>query len=260
MVSSDMKKIVSLLFVGALYCAASAGAWWGYSVNAGLWRPDNSDMKAELASRLAGNTPAAGSVYRDTGAGDLTFFMETNKELRFGFSLGYGLMAQAGLRENYTVSAPADSALKLDSRTAYFPLAVYGKYKPQDKPYSVWLGGGCDWIMADTDVMAEQAGAAKIDKTFSAQLVAPEISGGAEWFLCRNIALGFTAKYVFDARTGAMTVALADGNYKMIMRGGSVAFIPEQQALASGESLYGYDYGGFRAQLALRAYFGGPDK
>ncbi|MDD4004098.1 MAG: hypothetical protein PHW69_02710 [Elusimicrobiaceae bacterium] len=258
------KRLASIACAAALLCAADASAWWGYAVTAGAWRPDAGDMETELAARRNGNAPANGSVYRDTGAGDLTVFLETNREFRLGFSLGYGLMAQAGLNETFTQNSAADSALKITGRTAYFPLTLYGKYKPCDKPYSLWLGGGLDWIMADSDVMQVDSGSKNIVKTFSSQIIAPAMSGGAEWFLSKHIALGVTAKYVFSARTDEMSAELAGqpytGNYKMIMRGENIAFIPGDQPLASGERLYSCDYGGFRAALELRAYFGGPDK
>ncbi len=261
-----MKRLILLFISAAMFSAAQAGAWWGYAVNAGPWKPDTGDMQTELNTRSLANTPAGGSIYRDNGAGDLTFFMETNAEWRLGISLGYGLMAQAGLHESFS-SAPVDSALKIDSRTAYFPLTLYGKYKPADKPYSLWLGGGLDWILADSDVMFDDSGSKNIVKTFSSQVITPSVSGGAEWFISKHISLGITGKYVFSARADEMiaelTAAPYVGSYKMIMRGGAggdrVAFIPQGQALASNERLFGYDYGGFRAALQLRAYFGGPD-
>ncbi|MFA6582964.1 MAG: hypothetical protein WCS77_01590 [Elusimicrobiaceae bacterium] len=254
-----MKSLFRAALAVFLLSGSQLWAWWGYSLNAGASHPDNSDMKTELAGRLANNAPSAGSTYQDAGFGDLTFFMETNAETRLGFSLGYGLIAQSGLRENFTKNTPADSSLKIDNRTAYFPLTVYAKYKPENKPFSLWFGAGADWIMAATDVVSASPGLQAVDNTFTASVIAPTLSGGAEWFFTKRLALGLNGKYVFGGRVKDLTSEMQQGNYRMVMAGDTVAFRPEGAALGAGERSYEYDYSGFRVSAQLRVYFGGPD-
>lgn len=264
-----MKKIiVPVLFLFAsIALAGGAKAGWGVGLDAGFWTADADEFKKDMrnlrneAADLGDGFSGKTTQYRLNPG--LHFFYERplNSEWDLGASLGYGKAAPAEYSYRYDDAAtPANSYSAKFENTAYAaPFSLYAKFKKGKT--NLFGGAGLDYI--STKLKADVAGAAAESGSFEDNKLIPNVSAGGEYFVAKNFSVGLNLKYLFAGKMDNFrgNYSTASGKQKLIMAtdpyGEYMDFIPESQALSSGQRRFKYDFSGLRINLAARYYFGG---
>jgi hypothetical protein len=97
--------------------------------------------------------------------------------------------------------------------------------------------------------------------TFTQNKVVPHVQAGAEWYMCKWLALDAGVKYVFSGVLDNLTGNVnEDGEYmgknRLIMSNGQdLDWQKTSEAIALGDRKFKYDFSGLRINIALRAYF-----
>lgn len=260
-----MKNITAACAVLALFLAPSvSNARWGTEFTGSSWKMDGKEFLTSLNSvhdaAAAFPTAMTGKVTQGRVGGAASFFMEGNSRTRLGFALGYGSMPRATLR----VDVPAvPFNINLESEIAYIPVDLYLKHVSEKGKFTLYGGGGADYVMASTEYKGYDGN--DIKATLTQKKVVPHVQAGFELFLSKAISFNFGAKYLFSAvldnLKGKATYGGVDqGKARLIMDSNKMSpygdFVSlTTDPLASYERPFKYDLSGLRANVGLRIYF-----
>lgn len=260
-----IKKVMCMTAVLLLAASVSHAMRWGLDLTGTSWKMDNADLGKDLDYRKLNGTTADLSK-ESVIAKSAAVFMEGGSKWRLGFSAGFGSTSN----QVYATVNPSFGNIfmnqgVLENKVSYIPVSLYLKYKPENSRFSLFGGGGADYITANTKVKDAldgygnpQAGSHK--GTFTQKKVVPQVQAGAEWFMFKWLSLGVSAKYlfsaVFDDLTGNLTGSgVSSGKQRLIMSGDQIGYSPVSSALTAGQRPLKYDFTGLRVNAALRIYF-----
>ncbi len=259
-----IKKVMCMTAVLLFAASASHAMHWGLDLTGTSWKMDNADLGKDLDYRKLNGTTADLSK-ESVMAKSAGIFMEGGSKWRLGFSAGFGSTPN----QLYTTVNPSYSNFMdrgvLENKVSYIPVSLYLKYKPENSRFSLFGGGGADYITASTKVKDDldgtgtpQANAHK--GTFTQKKMVPHVQAGAEWFMFKWLSLGVSAKYLFSAVFDDLTGNLSGsgvpaGKQRLIMSGDRIDYSPVSAALTAGERPLKYDFSGLRVNAALRVYF-----
>ncbi|HNT97854.1 MAG TPA: hypothetical protein PKK31_06285 [Elusimicrobiales bacterium] len=234
---------------------------WGIEVSGAAWEMDAEDFKTSGDSlmdyaRTVGN-PSSYQITQGTLGGQASVFLEGKSALRFGASLGYGVMPDVSYREHWDDYPYNDSIGNWRNSTSYIPLDAYVKYRAEKSKIGFFAGAGADYIMASTkwndfDFISGD----RVNGTFKQKKLVPHVQGGGELFFSDAVSVSLGVRYLFSAvldnLRGNVTANGADmGEFQLMMdddgHGYWIDFL--------GSKPFKYDYSGLRATAALRVYF-----
>ncbi|MHB0997254.1 MAG: hypothetical protein ACYC2I_12865 [Elusimicrobiales bacterium] len=234
---------------------------WGVEVSGAAWEMDAKDFKTAGNSlmnfaRAEGNSSSY-KVTQGTLGGQASFFLEGKSALRFGASLGYGVMPDVSYREHWENSPIDDSIENWENKTSYIPLDAYVKYRSEKSKIGFFAGVGADYIMASTkwnyfdSISGDNASA-----TFEQKKLVPHIQGGSELFFSDSVSVSLGVKYLFSAvldnlRGNVTANGTSAGEFRMMMDDDGYGYWTD----LLGPKPFKYDYSGLRATAALRVYF-----
>ncbi len=267
-----MKNIAAVCAIMALLFAPSvSNARWGTDFTGESWKMDGKEFLTSMHSGEAyaadpsNSTSMTGKVTQDKIGGAASFFVEGNSRFRVGISAGYGTMPEVSGKFRAWGSTWSDN-MNLNNKITYIPVNLYLKYTSKNGKFSLFGGGGGDYVMASTDYNDALGSPAYVEKaTFTQKKMIPHIQAGYELFLAKWISLNLGAKYLFSAVLDNMTGKLtgggvpAPGKSRMIMSNGlygeEFGVRNTSQPLASGERPFKYDLSGLRVNVGFRIYF-----
>lgn len=263
-----MKNITAVCAVLALFLAPSvSNARWGTEFTGSSWTMDGKEFMTSLKTYKAYSAAnpgfgMTGEVTEGKLGGAASFFMEGNSRTRLGLAAGFGSMPAVSAKLNLTGSWSGN--INIENKITYIPLDLYLKHVSEKGKFSLFGGGGADYIMAKTEYKANDTGGAA-KGTFTQKKVMPHVQAGCELFLAKWISFNISAKYLFgavlDKMTGKVTEAGVDkGENILIMTkdpvyGEYFGYKKTSIALASDERAFKYDLSGLRANVGLRIYF-----
>ena len=267
-------KIAVCAVMALLFAPAVSQARWGTEFTGQSWKMDGREYITTLhtaeayAANPSNGTSMTGKVTEGKIGGAASLFVEGNSRFRLGLSAGYGVMPLVSSKISSQVSSLYVSE-DLKSQPNYIPVDLYLKYNSKGGKFSIFGGGGGDYIMADTTYKywANNGPSTYFEEaTFTQKKVVPHVQAGCELFLAKWISLNVSAKYLFNAVFDNLTGKLKAGGvtsankYKLVMvdnstYGEEFAFASTSQPLTSGERPFKYDFSGLRANVGLRIYF-----
>jgi len=247
----------------------SASTRWGIEFTGQGWTMDGKEFLNDMNTWDAVTTDfglgMTGKVASGRLGGAASLFVEGNSLFCMGAAVGYGVMPAVSSKLRLTgISSYLN--MDLNNELTYIPGVLYLKYTSEGGKFSLFGGGGADYVMASTNYQQEEPGYL-VKATFTQKKVMPHVQAGFELFLTEGISFNLNAKYLFNAvldnLTGNLTVnGAAWGKYRMIMDGNSfspygdvVGFSKTSNPLVSGERPFKYDLSGPRTNVSLRVYF-----
>ncbi len=265
-----MKNRIILCSVFALlFAPVVSQARWGLDLSAANWEMDAEDHTTNvntLTRAWAASGYALSSKVDPVTYGlEAKVFMEGNAPFRLGISVGVGLMPEV-VSNFHARQGLSYNDLYLENRTNYIPVELYAKYASKGGKFSIFAGGGANYLMASTEYKVESTGNYWEKGTFEQSKTIPHARAGCEFFLAKWLALNVGVKYVFsgvlDNLTGKMSASSGGGpgEYRMIMfrnptYGEYMDARLTSAGLAAGERPFQYDYSGLRLNAGLRVYF-----
>lgn len=260
-----MKIKLAVCAVIALLAVPSVSyARWGTEFTGSSWKMDGKEfiksMNAYKALAQAFGLGMSGKVTQGKLGGAAGFFVEGNSRFRLGAAAGYGVMPPVSAKLSLTGAFTGTESI--ENKITYVPLDLYLKYISEGGKFSLFGGGGANYVMASTDYKATYSGGVT-KAVFTQKKVIPHVQAGCEWFLSKGISLSFGAKYLFSAVLDNLTGKVTDGGVdqgknRMIMSKDPAYgefFDYTSVPLASDERPFKYDLSGLRANFGLRIYF-----
>ena len=269
-----MKNKITICTVMALLLMPHiSNARVGLEFTGESWKMDGkefiTDMRAERADAIANGYDMTGKVTQGKLGGAAKFFLEGNSRFRLGISAGYGVMPTVSYKlmesDNTGWAWNADFINKI----TYIPVDLYFKHTSESGGFSLFGGGGADYVMASTDLKSEDLNSGfpnySATATFTQKKVMPHVQAGCEVFLAKWISINLSAKYLFSAildnLTGRITVNGADqGRHRLVMTdyppyGQEISVDPTSAPLPAGDRPFKFDLSGLRANVGLKIYF-----
>lgn len=255
-------KIILYSAFALLFAPAVSNARWGTDFTGQMWTMDGKELNTTMHSYQASGANITGKVSEDKFGGAARLFVEGNSRFRLGAAVGFGVMpAVIGeSRETYSGGATYRG---IENRTTYIPADLYLKYTSEGGKFSLFGGGGADYVMASSEYKLSYNGGGEAG-TFTQKKIMPHVQAGCELFLAKWLSVNVGAKFLFSAildnLTGSMTGSgVAPGKYRMTMKrwsnGEEPDFTLTTTPFAANERAYKYDYSGLRANIGLRMYF-----
>jgi hypothetical protein len=264
-----MKNKIAFCAAMALLFAPSVShsMRWGTEFTGSSWTMDGKDFLKSMHTYEA-MAPAAGfsmtgKITQGRLGGAAGVFVEGNSRFRLGAAVGYGVMP--AVSSKFRWGNGWVGGFNLENKTTYIPLDLYLKYTSREGKFSLFGGGGADYVMASTDFKGDDSNSSSMRATFTEKKLMPHVQAGCELFLAKWISLDLSAKYLFNAvldnLTGNMTSdGYPPGKYRMIMAdnppyGEVWQFWRTSNPLVSGVRPFKYDLSGLRANIGFRVYF-----
>jgi hypothetical protein len=234
---------------------------WGVEVSGAAWEMDAEDFKTSGNSvmdyaRTVGNSSSY-RITQGTLGGQASFFLEGKSALRFGASLGYGVMPDVSYREHWENSPIEDVIENWENKTSYIPLDAYIKYRSEGSKIGFFAGAGADYIMASTKWnFFDSISGDSANGTFKQKKLVPHVQGGSELFFSDSVSVSLGVKYLFSAvldnlRGNVVANGASMGEFQMMMDDDGHGYWID----LGGSKPFKYDYSGLRTNLALRVYF-----
>ncbi len=194
---------------------------WGTEFTGSSWKMDGEDFVTSAKSWAnymnTYENGASAKVTQYKLGGQAIIFAEGESRLRFGVSMGYGVMPTV----SYDYTSPPDWTYNFENKTTYIPFDLYLKYKHDNSKLSFFAGGGADYIMANTKLNTEGTDGDKEHGTFTQKKFVPHIQTGGEWFILKRLSLNMGVKYIFSAvldnLKGSITDSVGTQKGKLIM-------------------------------------------
>ena len=259
-------KIAVCAVMALLFAPAVSQARWGTEFTGQSWKMDGKEFLTDMQTfvKYAQNHGygMAGKLTQEKIGGAAGFFVEGNSRFRLGISAGYGVMPSVSVKAGLTTNHIEREVI--ENKTTYIPADLYLKYTSKGGKFSLFGGGGGDYVMASTDFKFEESGGYTdlIKGTFTQKKVIPHVQAGCELFLAKWISLNISAKYLFSAilddLTGNVTengVALGKRKLTMMTAPTGEVVYYSGNTLSQSERPLKYDFSGLRANVALRIYF-----
>lgn len=247
----------------------SASTRWGIEFAGQGWTTDGKEFLEDMNTWDAITTDYGfGMIGKGTSGrlgGAASFFVEGNSLFCMGAAVGYGVMPAVSSKLRVT-SSSSYFTRDIDNKTTYILGVLYLRYTSKGGKFSLFGGGGADYVMASTDFKYEEPGYL-VKATFTQKKVMPHVQAGFELFLTGGISLNISIKYLFSAVLNKLTGNLTEngkalGKYKMIMDGNSFPSYGEtvwvskaSDPLVSGNRSFKYDLSGPRTNVSVRIYF-----
>ena len=255
-----------------LFMPNISNARMGLEFTGESWKMDGkefiTDMNAEKADAIDHGYAMTGKVTQGKMGGVAKFFMEGNSRFRLGIAVGYGVMPTVSYKLTNTYGPGNFDNENFQNKTTYIPMDLYFKLTSKSGKFSLFGGGGADYVTAKTVSEVEWlwTGGSWLSKgTFTQKKMMPHVQAGCEVFLAKWISLNLSAKYLFSAilnnLTGNLTVnGVNQGKHRLIMYdyppyGQEIWFDPTSAPLPSGDRPFKYDLSGLRANVGLKFYF-----
>jgi len=261
--------VMALLFTPHISNARAGLEFTGES-----WKMDGkefiTDMRAERADAIGNGDDMTGKVTQGKMGGAAKFFLEGNSRFRLGISAGYGVMPTVSYKLMETDNAGYTWNGDDTNKITYIPVDLYFKHTSESGGFSLFGGGGADYVMASTDLNYKSedtsSGYSFLGKgTLTQKKVMPHVQAGCEVFLAKWISINLSAKYLFSAildnLTGHFTVNGVDqGKHRLVMTdsppyGQEISLDPTSAPLPTGDRPFKFDLSGLRANVGLKIYF-----
>ena len=273
-----MKNIAAVFAVMALLFAPSvSNARWGTEFTGESWTMDGKDfikvINSYKAYAVVDGFSVAGKTTQGKLGGAAKFFVEGSSRFRLGGAAGFGMMPELsgkfstwgyGINEGSNIN----NDVNFENKITYVPVDLYFKYNSKGGRFSLFGGGGADYVMAKTDIeyIDYDYGTNALEKlAFTQKKVMPHVQAGCELFLAKSISLNFSAKYLFSAVLDNLTghvdvIGMSADKYRIIMGdrspyGEELLLKKTSDPLVSGERPFKYDLSGLRANVGFRIYF-----
>jgi hypothetical protein len=228
---------------------------WGVEFTGMSWEMDAEDFKTSGDSvlnyaRSSGNS-ASYRLSQGRLGGQAAFFLEGKSALRFGASLGYGIMPAVSYWDNFDNSPVDNGATDWENKTAYIPLDAYIKFRSEKSKIGFFAGVGADYIMAITEMrFFDSISGDRASGTFRQKKLVPHLQAGSELFLNDTLSVSLGIKYLFSAvldnlRGNVVANGASMGEFQMMMDDDGHGYWID----LGGSKPFKYDYSGLRTNL-----------
>ncbi len=259
-------KIAIFAVVALLFAPAVSNARWGTEFTGASWTMDGKEVTTLMHTYQAvaafSSWSMAGKVTEGKLGGSASLFIEGNSRVRLGGSIGYGAMPDVMLKIRVTSGPSPIINLDMINKTTYIPVDLYLKGVSKSGKFSLFGGGGADYVIAKSDY--DEWSGSTVKGSFSQKKLVPHVQAGGELFLAKWISLNVSAKYLFSAVLDNLTGGVSGSGYsagkrRLTMQKWSLGEVTNypltSSPLAANERPFKYDLSGLRANVGLKIYF-----